>query len=154
MSEFDKLLVDVLDGLITPLSLKDILSLSKSNLSNNKSCVTFLRGHPCKWLDKAVAAGSVPAVMQVLEHFPWKGPVGLHFMMRKLLRIRDVPAAVVELLVQYGAVPTQSELLAAVKEGIPGLEVWPNACKTLGVPTRLSPLAQAIWCNEDLPVRL
>jgi hypothetical protein len=73
--------------------------------------------------------------------------------MSQLLRIPDIPQRLVEILVESGAVPSQTDLLAAVEAGVPGLEMWPRTCKALGVPTRLTSYVEAIWCNTTLPVR-
>ena len=153
MSGFDRVPEDasVLRGLFVSLELKEILRLSITSRSCRRHCYSWLQQNPCKWLQKAVAAASVPAVNQMLERLPCKHLV-LQLMLPRLLRIPNIPGAVVELLVQNGAVPSENELLAAVEEGVPGLVVWPRACKAKEVPTQLSPLAEAIWCNTELPV--
>jgi hypothetical protein len=152
MFRFDSLPLDVREGLLDRLSLKDIIRLSLSNHSASRHCVSFLHGHPCRWLSKALAAKSVPAVVQVVGRLPCKRQV-LQFMMPTLLRIPDIPQTLVELLVQSGAVPSQHELLSAVEAGVPGLEVWPRTCMALGVPTGMSPFVKSIWCNTAPLVR-
>jgi hypothetical protein len=152
MLEFDSLPADVRDTLFKRLSLKDILRLSSINRSASHHCVSFLHDHPCKWLMKALAAKSVPAVVQVLGRLPCK-PHVLQLMMPQLLRIPDIPQTLVEILVESGAVPSQTDLLAAVEAGVPGLEMWPRTCKASGVPTRLPSILEAIWCNTTVPVR-
>jgi hypothetical protein len=115
--------------------------------------MSFLHGHPCKWLIKALAAKSMPAVVQVLERLPCKRQV-LQFMMPTLLSIPDIPQSVVELLIQSGAVPSQRKLMVAMEANVPGLRVWPGAYKNLGVPTGLSPFVDAVFFNRPPQVRL
>jgi hypothetical protein len=152
MSGFDSLPSDVREGLLDRSSLKDILRLSLSNHNASRHCVSFLQGHPCIWLFKALAAKSVPAVVQVLGRLPCK-PQVLQSMMPQLLRIPDIPQTLVEVVLQSGGVPSQHELMAAVEAGVPGLDIWPSTCKAIGIPTRLSPFVEALWSKTAPQVR-
>jgi hypothetical protein len=152
MFKFDSLPSAVRDDFLDRLSLEDILKLSVCDRSAFHHCVSFLHDHPRKWLMKAVAAKSVPAVVQVLGHLPCKREV-LQLLLPSLLKTPDIPQTVVELLVEGGAVPSQHELMAAVEAGVPGLEMWHRACKALGVPIQLSYIIEMIWRNSTMPVR-